>query len=67
MLKNAGEGKDKKVLIANPLKYRRPIHFGEVASRRDWQLSVLPKHSLYLNPLQFYFAEVKDKLKRKKF
>jgi len=36
MLKAAGKGKYKRMLVVNPQSYRRPDHFQEIAARRDW-------------------------------
>lgn len=67
MLKFVGRGLEKKVLVANPVSYRCPRQVSEIAKRRNWDLLVLPSQGIYLNPLQAYFFELKEILKRRKF
>ena len=36
MIKDAGKQQQKNVLVVNPLRYRQPTWFQEIAQRRGW-------------------------------
>jgi hypothetical protein len=67
LLKASEVTHEKKLLIANPLPYRDPKHILDIADKRGWEVLVLPTDGLGLNPLQSYFADVRDIMKRKRY
>jgi hypothetical protein len=55
------------LLIVNPLSYRDPKVIMDIADKRGWDMLVLPTDGLGLNPLQSYFVDVRDIMKRKRY
>jgi hypothetical protein len=67
LLKESEVDLERRLLIVNPLPYRDPKIFIDIVDRRGWEMLVLPSDGLGLNPLQSYFADVRDIMRRKRY
>lgn len=67
LIKASAQGVERRVLVTTPLPYRNPEYLVEITKRRGWELLVLPTDGLGLNPLQGFFVEVRQIMKRKRY
>ena len=65
LLKSAGLREPEKVLVVRPMAHRSPNIIKEVVEQRGWRMVLLPSDAFGLNPLQSFFSEVREQLKRR--